>query len=214
MRGAWRLRLTTCALAAALVGCGGEQADAGGDTTVETARGETKQVTLSAGGAAQPATLSLYRSPEGFPLAFSTYVPQEMRAETVSSGEGDGVRFIADSVGIEGDTAMVHVFFYPESSTESDAREVVRTAAESHGPIREFAEVDPTDRYPWSIVEYRIDGGGVDDVNGTVALGRHAGRLFHVIVQLPATGGENFAERARMILEEWRWEDTGSGLGG
>lgn len=182
--------------------------------TVEATRAETKQVPLTVQGAAQPVTLTLYRSPEGFPLAFSTYVPQEMRAETVSSGEGDGVRFLADSVGVEGDTAMVHVFFYPESSTESDAREVVRTAAEAYGPIREFAEVDPTNRYPWSIVEYQIDGGGTDDVNGTVALGRHAGRLFHIIVQIPATAGESYAERARMILDEWRWEDTGGGLGG
>jgi hypothetical protein len=211
MRGArW---LAVYALAAALVACGGEEADPGGSATVETTRPEIRRVPITAGGAAQPVTLRLYRSPEGFPLPFTTYVPQEMRVATVTSGEGDGVRFLADSIGVEGDTAMVHVFFYPESSTESDAREVVRTAAESYGPIREFAEVDPTNRYPWSIVEYRIDGGGIDDVNGTAALGRHAGRFFHVIVQIPATAGESFAEQARTILEEWRWEDTGGGLG-
>ncbi|HEX2189020.1 MAG TPA: hypothetical protein VHG51_09005 [Longimicrobiaceae bacterium] len=54
-------------------------------------------------------------------------------------------------------------------------------------------ELEPVRRHPWPTVEYPIDSRGTlrEPLAGWVALGRHAGRWFHLVVQYPAS------------LEEW-----------
>lgn len=172
------------------------------------------QRTLRIEGTAEPVTLHRYTPPDGFPLPFSTYLSEAVDAEPISSGEGDGVRFVASLGGIRNDDAAVHLFVFPQDAPEERAREIVRSVAESYGPIREFGEVQTTDRFPWAVAAYPFSGVGVRTgapVVGAVGLGRHAGRWFYLIVQHPEEMGDGFAPRAALILDEWRWAD-GSGL--
>lgn len=201
------------ALAAALLSaaCAGEEAPARREAGAP-ARPATVRDTIRVEGMAEPVTLRLYAPSQGFPLPFTTYLPDEMTAEPVG---GEGVRFEARFGGAPNRDAFVYLFVHPADETEDAARETVRAVAESYGPIREFAEVDPAHRFPWSIVQFRFDGRqqGREPVVGAVGLGRHAGRLFHVIVQYPLEYGDGFPPRAQRILDRWRWAD-GSSLGG
>lgn len=184
-----------------------------GDTLPASGRPSNRRVNLRVAGMEQPMVLRLYRSPPGFPVPFSTYIPQDVRVQTMSSGEGDGFRFVADYGPGQTDSAAVYVFFYPERTTDDAAREITRTVAESRGPLLPRAEIEPVARYPWSIVEYRIEPGGTHPVAGHVVLGRHAGRFFYVAVIYPVEMGDGFVPRARQILDAWRWGDTGERLG-
>lgn len=178
-------------------------------------RPETKQGTIPLEGMEEPFTFRLVRSPERFPLPFTTYIPQDFLVDTVRSGEGDAVRFIANFAGRRNDDAFLEVFFYPAGTTEAEARAMTRAVAERHGrPEERRPEVGK--QYPWSLVEYgfaeqRPTG---ESVLGTVALGRHRGRFFHVVLQYPEEYAEGFVPRAYRVLDEWRWEDTGELLGG
>ncbi|MDQ3556703.1 MAG: hypothetical protein M3409_07980, partial [Gemmatimonadota bacterium] len=171
-------------------------------------RAASVQDTLAIEGMREPVTLRLYTPPAGFPLPFSTYVPEDMRAETVSSGEGDGVRFVAHFGGVPNEHALVHLFVYPVDALPEHARETVRAIAESYGPVREFGEIEPADRFGWAAEQYRISGRGPgsETMIGDVGLGERNGRWFHIVVQHPAEFSDGFAPRAQRILDEWRWQ--------
>ena len=155
-----------------------------------------------------------YASPPDFPLPFHTLMPAEMESEPIGSGEGVGIRWTATPGGASADTATVYLFVYPENAAPQEAEETVRTIAERYGPIRQQTEVEPAVRYPWSVLEYRLDRGGTDPVRGTVALGRHANRFFHLLVQYPPAMEERFGSAVERMLEVWEWGDTGEGIGG
>jgi hypothetical protein len=214
-----RALLTGALFASALAACGPGEPEAGeappvaADTTPEipaqatgpTHRAETLQDTLVLEGTPEPITLRLYRTPPGFPLPFSTYVPTDMAAEPVSSGEGDGVRFVAEFGGVRNDSAAVAVMVYPDGATEETARGALRAATGAQGPVARDEQ-----RHPWALAEF--EGG----TGGSVArgmVGRHGGRFFHVLVRYPAEYGDGFAPRAAKLLDHWRWEDGSGGLG-
>lgn len=77
-------------------------------------------------------------------------------------------------------------------------------------------ELEPVRRHPWPTVEYPIDSRGTlrEPLAGWVALGRHAGRWFHLVVQYPASLEEWFVPRADRILDAWRWTDRDAPLAG
>lgn len=153
----------------------------------------------------EPMGFRRFTSPEGWGLAFSTDLPADMVAETVSSGEGDGVRFVAHFGGVRNEDAAVHFFVFPAGTTEADAREQASAAARGREAVGEADRA-----YPWSIAEYRCGDPGA--LFKRVALGRHADRFFYFVIQAPTEMGDGFAPRAREILRSWRWEDTGTGL--
>lgn len=176
-------------------------------------RVEKRQDTIWVEGMPQVIAIELYESPAGFPVPFSTYVPQNMAAEPVRSGEADAVRFIAVFGGQRNDEAFLQVTVHPAGTTEAEARE--RTRAAAGEGIEASAPADEEPYYDWSIIEHRfiqrVAQGGIR--LGHASLGRHGDHFFTVLMRYPGDYADGFGPRADRILETWRWEDTGTGLG-
>ncbi|MBI3952023.1 MAG: hypothetical protein HY314_16375 [Acidobacteria bacterium] len=135
-----------------------------------------------------------------------------MTTASISSGEGDAIRFIANFGGKRNEDAYLEVFFYPAGTSEAQARALAKEAATSRGLTERRADVP--NYYKWSLAEYgfssKLKGRG--SIIGTGALGRHGDRFFRVTLQYPQDYAEGFVPRAHRILDEWRWEDTGQGF--
>jgi hypothetical protein len=176
-------------------------------------RPKVKKEMISIAGKEQEFTLTLFDSSElvGFPLPFTTYVPQDVVTDTASSGEGDAVRFIANFDGKRNEDAIVNVFFYPEGTAEAEARRVFKFFGRESSRLRERSSGTPM-HYGWSLMEYDFVPSKDDGLVGTIALGQREGRFFTVMLRCPEGQEEEFAPRGRRILEEFRWQDTGQGL--
>lgn len=174
-------------------------------STGPTSRPDTLRDTLTVEGTAQPVVLRQYRTPPGFPLPFSTYVPADLVPEAASSAEGGTVRFVASLGGRRTDSAYVAVRVHPVDVNEEAARRALGSATGGSAPAAPDQQ-----RYPWALAEYSGSTGA------TVArgiLGRHEGQFFHVLIRYPAELGDGFAPRAALLLEHWEWEGAGGGLG-
>ncbi|HEU4558341.1 MAG TPA: hypothetical protein VFS20_10845 [Longimicrobium sp.] len=151
-----------------------------------------------------------YRTPPGFPLPFTTAVPRGFSTESRVWDEGASVTF-AWRAGTRGDSAFVYLHVLPASTTEDQAREIVRTAAERLRIPGDRTELQPVDRQRWAVVEYPLRTTGRltgRPVRGWVGLGLHRGRWFYVISQAPVDVAGTFEPRARRILSGWRWPGT------
>lgn len=145
-------------------------------------------------------------------LPFSTYVPEDMAAETFPSGDGTAVRFVAEFGGQRNDKAQISVRFPPADMTETDAIASLQETAEELGLLKRGD--DTPDRYAWSLAEADFaftDQDGTAIV-GHLALGRHNDRFFELRWQHPEEYGDGFGPRAHRILEEWLWTDTSTWL--
>jgi hypothetical protein len=181
----------------------------GATTPAASSRPVTKRVGVSIEGTIDTMDLHLVRSPEGWAPPFSTYRPADMLNESASSGEGDGMRFIANFGGVRNDDAFVHVFIYPATATEAEVRR--RTDAfVGDRPER----VTEARRYTWTLLERPFSGRSKrgERTSGWIGLGQHAGRWFHIASEYPLEYGDGFGPRAAHILEEWIWEDDQSRL--
>ncbi|HJQ67859.1 MAG TPA: hypothetical protein VKA70_02740 [Blastocatellia bacterium] len=180
-----------------------------GLAAAQTAKGGrplTKRGTIGLEGAQQRFTFKLFDSSKAsLPLPFTTYVPQDMLAETASSGEGDAVTFISNFDGERNDNAFLSVYFYPQAAREDGARELAKEVASSRG-IQQRRSDSPK-RFRWSLAEHDFmnQTKSGEWVMGTVALGKHKDRFFHVIISYPENYEEGFVPRAYRVLDEWRW---------
>jgi hypothetical protein len=170
--------------------------------------------TVSIEGMAEPVELTLFRSPEGFPLPFTAYVPTNMRPEI----EDGGARFIAAFGGVANPDAFVHVFVFPAGTDRAHALDAARAYETGRGvpvsrglePVEDGGEAP---RPAWAIEAYRFRYQGVDGwFVGTIGVGEHGGRYFQIVRHYPAEYGDGFPPRADLVLETWRWAD-GTGLG-
>ena len=173
--------------------------------TGPTSRPETLQDSLTVEGTPAPATLRLYRTPPGFPLPFSTYVPAELVPEAAPPGAGGSVRFVANSGGRRTDSAYVAVLVHADGVDEEAARRMLSAATGGGSPAAPDQQ-----RYPWALAEYSGSSGST--VSRGI-LGRHEGQFFQVLIRYPAEFGDGFAPRAAAVLEHWEWEGAGGGLG-
>lgn len=168
-------------------------------------RPETKQVELDVEGMGEAMTLRLYRSPSGFALPFSTYVPADVQPEAARSEDGDAMRFVSAFGGTRDERAQLRLVVLPAGSDGERAWQLARAAAERRGGT-------PLERpqYPWAHASYRLQG----EADGFLSLGEHAGRWFYLVMEYPPDYAEGFTPRALVILREWRWaggDDTGPG---
>ncbi len=173
--------------------------------TGPTSRPETLRDTLTVEGTPQPATLRLYRTPPGFPLPFSTYVPADLVPESAAPVGGESVRFVASFGGRRTDSAYVAVQVHATDVDEEAARRMLSAATGGGGPAAPDQQ-----RYPWALAEY---SGGAGATVSRGILGRHEGQFFYVLIRYPAELGDGFAPRAATVLEHWEWEGAGGGLG-
>ncbi len=165
---------------------------------------ETKQDTILLEGMAEPITLNLFRTPQGFEPSFYTYYPVDFIPEVMRSDGSETVRFTANFGGIRTDEAFVELFTYPPGTTLQAAREQLEVAAEGWQRVPRSEQ-----RYSWSEEEYAsVEDGKI----GRYMLGEHNGRFFHILTTYPAEMGDGFPPRAQIIFDQLRWLDDGSGL--
>ena len=168
-------------------------------------RAATRLDTMQVEGMPDTITLHLFRTTAGFGLPFSTYVPRDMIAEADSSAGGQAVRFVANFDGQRNDSVQIAVRAYPEGTTEAQARAALVAALGGNKVVRE-----PDRMTSWAEEEYDLQDLAF---TGSGMLGRHGGRLFHVVLRYPSEYADGFGPRALVILNEWRWTDDGRPLG-
>lgn len=174
-------------------------------------RPDSKQDSIALEGMELSLRFRLYDSrPAGLGVPFTTYVPEDMAVRWAPAESGD--RFVARAVfgGKVEPRAYVEVRFLPAGATEAAALDSLSRWAPDERP----SPIEGERRYAWSIAErWTARGAGDQEVDGIAALGRHGARLFVVRIEYPAEYGEGLLPRVGKVLEDWRWEDTGGGLG-
>jgi hypothetical protein len=170
--------------------------------------------TIRLEGMPEPIALRLFRSPDGFPLPFTAYVPTDMEAE---SGEDGTVRITARFGGTRSPDAFVHLMVHPGGTDRQVALATARAYKTGRGvPVSQGLEpIAERPRPPgleWALEAYRFryQSGGRWFV-GTIGVGERAGRFFQIVRHYPAEYADGFAPRADLIVESWRWAD-GAGL--
>lgn len=190
----------------------GSQAEdpAGGDRGSE--RPATRTDTIFLEGMAEPMEFQLFRTPDGFPLHFSAYVPEDMEADVLED-DAAAVRFMAAFGGQRNPEAFLHVYVHPTGTDPQTAVGTMRSFGASRGipvsmGIEPLPEPEATQRMPWADRGFGFRYQGDDGwIVGSMGLGSHDGRLFHVITHYPEEYGDGFGPRSAKILETWQWED-------
>jgi hypothetical protein len=181
------------------------------DTTVqreagpEPERASTMDSFILIEGMREPMTFRLYRSPEGFPLEFETYLPDDMAPGAVASGEGDAIRFETAFGGTVLEPGVLSISVPAGELGATEAQRLVHEIAAGLGTVERVTGGG----FTWALEEYRFQG---ETLVGSVALGRHDGKYFYITAAYPTEMGDGFGPRAHRILGEWRWQD-GSRLG-
>jgi len=146
------------------------------------------------------------------PLRFTTYSPDDMIPEVKSEREGDSVRFVAAFGGRRNADEYLGVFIEVQGRTEAEARGIARMAAIARGLVER--PPDQPKLRQWALSEYDFAGSGPKGkrVVGTIFLSRHADRYFTIVLSYPEQYAGEVMPRAEVILNEWRWQDTGQSL--
>ena len=219
-----RLRGTPARLAAVLAAgvlapgaCGGDrpapgdapdgvEAPSAGEAPVpaageaSAARPDTVTDTLLVEGMPERMRLRLVRSPEGFPLPFSAYVPVDMEAEETTRDGRPALRLVAAFGGVRNEDAFMELAAYPEGLDERAA------VARAEAVAGEGAEPLDDPGYAWVERGWRWRGEeGGEAYTALLLLGRHDGRWLHVLRRYPPEYGDGFAPRAGLVLESLRW---------
>jgi hypothetical protein len=174
-------------------------------------RPATKMETISLEGMEQTLRFRLYDSrAAGLDVPFTTYVAEDMAIRSAPPETGD--RFVARAVfgGQVEPRAFVEARFLPPRTSDQAAAESLAAWAPDERPN----PFEGGKRFAWSMRErWTQRGEGEDAVQGVAGLGRHGGRWFVIRVVYPIEYGEGLLPRVEQVLEEWRWEDNGGGLG-
>jgi hypothetical protein len=162
-------------------------------------------------GMEQSLRLRLYDSrPAGLDVPFTTYVPEDMAVRSAPRETGD--RFVARAMfgGQVEPRAFLEARFLRPGAPAREASDSLAVWA----PDVKAPPIDYGKRFPWSLEERWLGrGSGETAVEGIAALGRHGDRYFVIRIEYPPEYGEGLLPRVERVLEEWRWEDTGGGLG-
>lgn len=173
--------------------------------------------TLMIEGTPEPMRLALFRSPDGFPLPFRAYVPEDMSAEIEdgdeSDAEGAAVRFIAEFGGQRNPGAFVHLFVFPPGTDRNRAIAQARAYEASRGvPVSRgldpLAESGMDADMPWALwaFPFRYQSRG-QWYGGAIGVGEKDGRFYQIVRHFPAEYGDGFGPRVELISRTWRWAD-------
>lgn len=177
------------------------------------ARPTSKQASITLEGVDEPVTLGLFDwASAPVPLGFSTYVPRDMIVRVPGTGPATALRFVANFGGVLQEQAYLELAPLPAAITPAQAVAAIARSAPAGAPLRRCSGADC--RFGWAIAEVDIAAGTETRgrAAGVVALGRHGDRYFKLTLRHPLEYGSGFGPRADLILDEWRWRDTGAGL--
>lgn len=166
--------------------------------------------TIMVEGMPEPIRYAPLRSPDGFPLAFTTRLPERLRAVRESEEQ---IRFDFD--GPAGDSAYLRVVVLPAGTSERRARDVVLALATEIRALgsggQEVREGRVPQEHPGAILAYPLSGQiGGRTIHGLIALGTHADRFFYIMEVYPPESGDGVAPRFHYLLSHWRWRDSGT----
>lgn len=200
-----------------LLGCtDGPSADG---PPAETASPETSSPEPDAGtdtmfveGTAQPVTLRPYDAP-GVP--FTTALPDgDFRPIILDGAGGQEVRFVAAFGQAEQPDAYA-AFLFPDVENVAALNRAVQDTLAARGWQRtEHDDPARTTPCPWAegYHTYRDEGAVLS--TGYACLGEHGGQPFALITHVPVPYSEGFGPRLALLLEHFRWRDTGAPLTG
>lgn len=157
----------------------------------------TKTAVISIEGEKTAIALRLY---EEYKDLFTTYFPdKDFLPEGVSSGEGTGVRFIANFGGVRNNNAYVSVSFLNSLKNLGQLRRFVNSKSGliAANKWRVISRTQNTG-YPWAKEKIVFRQGR--DITGRLYLGQRNGKVFYVITHYPVEYGDGFAPRADLIL--------------
>jgi hypothetical protein len=182
-----------------------------GTSTAEPRPGE-RLIPVEIEGFEEELRFVLYRSPEDFPLPFSTYIPEAMEAEMGRRNDAHEVAFVAAFSGARNESAALRVHVHGPAATESDAAALLAELAAELGT--ELVAAPQEEGFDWAIRQFRNVAVPfrADAAEGVMALGRRGDRFFSIAIHYPAEYGDGLGPRVHQILQEWRWEDTGERL--
>jgi hypothetical protein len=167
----------------------------------KTNRPTTKTATITIEGEQNSITLKLY---DQYSNLFTTYYPKkDFLPEAVSSGEGTGVRFIANFGGNRNQNAYVSVSFLNSFKTLEQLRNFV---SGNNGLIasNKWQVVSRTRNTPYRWAKEKIvfnKKQGTQNITGTVYLGQQKDKVFYVMTHYPVEYGDGFPPRANFILQ-------------
>ncbi|MDZ7959472.1 MAG: hypothetical protein RMY34_16575 [Aulosira sp. DedQUE10] len=173
-------------------------------TTIQTSynsktnRPATKTATISVEGEKTPITLRLY---DQYSNLFTTYFPEkEFIVEGGSSGEGTGVRFIANFGGTKNENAYIHVAFLENLKNLQQLKSFVNS---KNGLIASngWRVVERSQKVSYSWAKEKIVFSKGKNIVGAVYLCQQNGKVFYVISQFPVEYGDGFPARANLILQ-------------
>ncbi len=208
-----------------LSGCAGpgEDAEAQGrsEEAAAAARGDggirpaTSTDTLEIEGMREPIELRLFEAGDDFPLPFTAYIPQDMRAEV----HGDGtLKIVAEFGGVRNENAFIHFYTFPEGTPWQEALATAKGFKAAQGiPVSRGLEplqddLPPPEGLAWAEEAYRyVYETGGQAFGGTLGVARREGRAFMIVTHRPVEYAEGFGPRAHIVMESWRWAD-GSAL--
>lgn len=192
------LRLVVYAIAALCAGCGE------GDPP----RPAHKTIKLTIEGRPEPIRVWRYQSPPGFPLSFSTYVPDDMIAPR-TAGEA-AIRFVAAFGGQVSPRAVFRLVALPANLDRTAAEAELAAAATRLGAGAKPGSVKRGSAgLAWALAHYDLAGQRL----GFVALGRRHGQWFILSLAYPPPYADGMAPRVALILREWRWASGAPLLG-
>lgn len=159
-------------------------------------------------GEPQPVRLRLLD--EGLP--FTTYFPEdEFTAESASSDEGIGIRFVARFGGTLNPDAYLTIFL-PSAMTTVAAMEkfVTQHLIKSHGWRSKRAGAG--EYCAWSKSSFAISGKSRENgapIIGHICIGTHNGNAFYAMSIYPPEYADGFGPREALILSEMEWREEG-----
>lgn len=172
-----------------------------------------REDTIHLEGMPQSMPLRLVRAPDGFPLRFSAYVPEDMAARFSTGDDGASLDLIAEFGGRRSPDAFLHLYVFPAGT---DRREVEAMAlayrAGRELPVsmglEPLEEAGPESRMGWSGPGYRFryQGEGTWYI-GRLGIGRHGDRFFLLMSHYPQEYVEGFGPRSDIVRQTWKWAD-------
>jgi hypothetical protein len=142
-------------------------------------------------------------------LGLSTYIVEDMIAESANTNEGDSLFVSSNFSGIKNEEAIVQIFSPSSHSvTTMDELEILaKEQIDTNGFKLVKRNTDATNRFEWSEKEFDIliekeDG---RSIFGTVSLFKHGEKLYQSTVQYPEEYEEGFMPRVIKLFEDIKW---------
>ncbi len=190
---------------------------AGADASSRVDRPATRTDTIRIEGMAEPVELRLFRTPDGFPIPFSTYVPEDM--EPSGDASGRTAHFTAEFGGVRNEDAFLHFYVFPQGTPLQETLALMKGYKTSRGvPVSQglepIADELPRPDLRWATEDaYRfLYESGDSWYTGTVGVGEWNDRYYMMVQHYPQEYGDGFGPRTALILDRWQWAD-GSSLG-